>query len=138
MNPHETYQQHRAFAWTRIDMLLALYDGAIERLGQARAAAVRGDVRAATPLLVRSLRIVAELLACLDFRYGELPRNLQRLYEFVLHSISLGTTTHLDAAIRVLSTLREGLAGIRAEGVQLERSGEIPPFQEFHVLRATG
>jgi flagellin-specific chaperone FliS len=119
-------------------MLLALYDGAIERIGQARASIGRGDLGAATPLLVRSQRIVAELLAGLDFRYGELPRHLQRLYEFVLHSISLGKTTHLDAALRVLRTLREGLAGIRDEGALLERSGEIPPFQESHILRATG
>ena len=37
MTPYETYQRRMASGWTRIDMLLALYDGAILRLEQAHA-----------------------------------------------------------------------------------------------------
>ena len=38
MNPYLAYKNSQNPAWTRIEMLLALYDGAIERLETAVAA----------------------------------------------------------------------------------------------------
>jgi flagellin-specific chaperone FliS len=138
MNPHDTYRQQRAFGWTRIDMLLALYDGAMQRIEQAREAMERGDTPAAQPLLLRAQRIVVELHAGLDLRHGQLPHDFQRLYGFVLHALSAGTGRHLAAALDVLRTLRDGLAGIRDETVRLERSGTIPPVDQDRLLQATG
>ena len=137
MNAHDIYKQQQAVGWTRIDMLLALYDGAIERTEKARDAIARGDRSAAVAPLLRAQRIVAELFAGLDLGYGELPRDLQRLYVFVLRSITQGTPEHLGAALDVLRTLREGLAGIRSEAVELERSGAIPPADIERGLQAT-
>ncbi|MBI3464983.1 MAG: flagellar protein FliS [Planctomycetes bacterium] len=131
------YREQQTIGWSRIDLLLALYDGVIDRLEQARHALARGDRTAAVPLLVRSQRIVLELVAGLDFRYRELSQNLHRLYLFVSHAIS-GNNPNIDAALRVLNTLREGLEGIRREAIQLERSGTIPPIGEAAGLRATG
>lgn len=136
MNARDAYKQQQAAGWTRIDMLLALYDGAIARIEQARQALDRGDP-SAVGLLLRSQRIVAELLASLDLQHGQVPRDLQRLYAFVLSCISRGTTQDADAALEVLRTLREGLATIRSEAVRLERSGAIPPVDSIRALQAT-
>ena len=127
MNPYLAYQNNQNPAWTRIDMLLALYDGAIGRLEAASAALLLNDAVKAGPLLERSLAIVAELAAGLDFRHGELPVNLLRLYEFAVHCIATRTVGKVEDALGVLRELREGMLGIRDEAVRLEREGLIPP-----------
>ena len=137
MNPYQVYREQQTIGWSRIDLLLALYDGAIERLEQTRQALARADRTAAAPLLVRSQRIVLELAASLDFKYGEVSKNLHRLYLFVMGAMS-GTKPDIEAALAVLRVLREGLEGIRPEAIQLERSGAIPPADEPYGLRATG
>ena len=40
MRPYQAYQNHQALGWSRVDMLIALHEGAIERL-QAALTAVR-------------------------------------------------------------------------------------------------
>ena len=137
MNPCQVYREQQTVGWSRIDLLLALYDGAMDRLERARHALASGDRTTAAPLLVRSQRIVVELIACLDFRYREVSQNLHRLYLFVLHAIG-ANNPDIDAALRVLNTLREGLQGIRCEAIQSERSGTIPTVGEAARLRATG
>jgi flagellar secretion chaperone FliS len=138
MNPYQIYQHQKATGWTRIDMLLALYDGAIERLEQAQEALARDDEAAASPLLLRAERIVLELLAGLDLTYGEVPRNLQRLYVHVIRSISSGTARQRAGALEVLRTLREALWEIRPEALALERSGAIPAINSSQSLQAIG
>jgi flagellin-specific chaperone FliS len=138
MNPYETYRHQRASGWTRIDMLLALYDGAVSRLEEAGDALSKDDAAAAAPALLRAQRIVVELLAGIDLRYGDVPQNLQRLYAFVLVSIGVGTASEVAGALEVLRTLREGLIEVRAEAVALERSGAIPSADSGRTLHATG
>src|SRR5262245_4114233 len=108
MNPHAAYQQRNALGWARIDMLLALFDGAIERLEQASLSLAQEDVPASKPHLARAALLVAELIAGIDLNRGELPEYLARLYEFVLHSVSRGTPSDVEAALSVLRVLREG------------------------------
>lgn len=135
-NPYETYQRQRTVGWTRIDLLLALYDGAIERLEQAGDALARKDDSAAAPLLLRAQRIVVELIAGLDLRYGEIPRNLQQLYAFVLHAIAVRSERQIGDALIVMRTLRDGLVEIRSEALSLERSGAVAPTDLQHALQA--
>ncbi len=137
-NPHDAYRRHQDTGATRIELLLALYDGAISRLETARDALARRDPSAAAPALLRAQRIVLELLAGLDLRYGEVPRNLQRLYTFVLHSIAAGSADRIAAGLGVLGTLREGLLEIRTEAVTLERSGAIPPADAGRAVQLLG
>ena len=85
------------------------------------------DAAKAAPLLERSMAIVAELAAGLDFRHGELPFNLLRLYEYAVHCIASRTVGKVEDALGVLRQLREGMLGIRDEAVRLEREGVIPP-----------
>jgi flagellin-specific chaperone FliS len=136
MNPTIAYQQQQTLGLTRIDMLLALIDGAIDRVERASAALARNDRAAASVLLLRTQRIVTELIAGLDFQYGQIPRNLYDLYSFVLRSIGLAGPADLNAALQVLRVIREGFCGIRGEAVQLERSGAIPSVEQVHAIQA--
>jgi flagellar secretion chaperone FliS len=138
MNPYRAYQQQQSLTgWSRIDMLLALYDGAIERLDKAIALLNQGQDKAAEPLLIRVQLIVGALVSGMAENGTETQANLYRLYEFVLHSIRTGGLDNLRAAKNTLSTLREGFQGIRAEAVHLERNGTIPPMDVLRNVHAT-
>ena len=52
MHQLTAYKRQVAIGWTRIDMLLALYDGAIERIEKALGLLRRGDRSAAQPVLL--------------------------------------------------------------------------------------
>jgi flagellin-specific chaperone FliS len=57
MNPYRRYQQSEPeTGWTRIDLLLALYDKALERLDKAEAGLRTGDRTGAQTQLLRCRR----------------------------------------------------------------------------------
>ncbi len=125
--------------WYRIDMLLAAYDGTIARIEQAMALVKNNEANAASPLLVRALRIILELYAGIDLRHGEIPENVQKLYIYTMHRISLGDDENLQSALDVLNSLREGLRSIREEAVELEQKGELHSVDhDVHQLTAVG
>jgi flagellar protein FliS len=135
MNPYMKYRQQQVPAWTRIDMLIALYDGAIERMEKAAHAIKTNDVTTAKPFLYRSVLIVRELANGLDHKYGELPLNYLKLYEFVIRCLDSLEIDKIEAALGVLRVLRKGLQEIHSEATDLERSGQIPPIGSSHRLQ---
>ena len=137
MNPYRAYQQQTGFGMSRIDMLLALYDGALERLGQACYLLGKGELREAQPLLARVQVLVGGLASGVDASGGTIPQNLLRLYEFVVHCCQAGNLDKVEAALRVMRTLQEGMQAIRPEAMQLERDGQIPALDTSPALQAT-
>jgi flagellin-specific chaperone FliS len=117
-------------------MLLAAFDGVIQRLQAAQELIVANNSWKAQPLLLRAQRIVLELYSGLDLRHGEVPNNMGKLYLFVLHCIGLGESLNLPAAIEVLGIIRQGLNDIRETAKDLERRGQVPQApSETHVLQ---
>lgn len=137
MNPYRAYQGQAYTNWLRIDLLLALYDGAIERLESAAAALRKQDRAAAAPLLARARLIVAGLIAAVDSSQGQLAVQFLRLYEFVNHSLEVAGVKELESALKVLRTLRESLQAIRPEAVAMERNGLIPPADALPRIEMT-
>ena len=137
MIPYKAYaQQQTRTHSSRIDLLLALYDGAIERLEKAIFALRNGDNSTALPLLARAQAIVMELSAGINLHAGD-PNsvNLMRLYEFFAHSIAKREVGTLESVVKSMATLREGFRAIRPEALQLEHGGEIPSVDgPRHVL----
>lgn len=129
-------QQQQPTNWARIDLLLALYDGAITRLERALAALRSGDVTTARPILARVQAIVLELAAGINFDAGDpSSANLMRLYEFFAQALAGTEVRALESVLKSLTTLREGFAAVRVEAVQLERGGVIPSVDApRHVL----
>jgi flagellar secretion chaperone FliS len=120
--------------WTRIEMLIAAYDGTISRIEQARELLEKGETLKAQPLLLRSQRIVLELYAGVDLNGGTIPENMQKLYLFVLNCIGMGPSLDLPAAVDILRNIRSGLDSIRDQANQLERSGQLAPVNEHSQL----
>lgn len=131
----DAYQQQSP-NWTRIEMLLAAFDGVIERLKSAQEFIAANENWKAQPLLLRAQRIVLELYSGLDLRHGDIPNNMSKLYLFVLNCIGMGKSLNVSAALDVLSIVRDGLSGIRENANELEHRGQVPhaPCQT-HILQ---
>lgn len=120
--------------WTRVEMLVAAFDGTITRLKHAQEFLAHGKAQQAGPLLLRSQRIVLELYSGLDLRHGEVPENMRRLYLYVLGCIGMGTELDVPAALDVLGIIRNGLESIRGAAGELERRGAVPPMPQHTQL----
>ena len=139
MNPYQAYsKQRQSSGWTRIDLLLSLYDGAVDRIARAEKLLDRGERAVALPLLSRAQMIVSEIAAGvrvdLDEENGP---NLLRLFEFVIHKLAQATAQAASEANQILKTLQEGFMAIRDESRMLERRGELPSAEVLRTVHAT-
>lgn len=67
-----------------IDLVVMVYEGAIEALGKAAAQIRAGDIAAKNASITRAIRIIDEgLRATLDPRGGEITANLSNLYDYM-------------------------------------------------------
>lgn len=136
MNPYQKYAQNQQVAGlSRIDLLLALYDGALARLSKAEMALTNGDVPVATPYLCKAQLIVTELAAGVRLDVDEqMGTNMLRLYEFVVHELKTPRLENVRNAKKILTTLREGFDGIRDEANRLEKSGQLVAADRMQMV----
>lgn len=98
-----------------IQIVVRLYDSAIRFLGQAKDLPVTGDPHVRSTKLRRAHAIVTELQASLIHSHApDMCRELDRLYDFVLHAISNSIASEgtdlLASSINVLRELRSAWA----------------------------
>ncbi len=136
MNPYTKNQQQTVPSWTRIDMLLAIFDGGVERCEQALAALERQDHAAAKKLLIKARLIVMGLASGVIADGDPVTTTILQLYEYALHSLAQGGIEDVRGTLNVLRILREGFQKVRPEAVELERSGVIPPINTTSTLQA--
>jgi flagellar secretion chaperone FliS len=112
-----TYQQVQVNSRSPMELVVMLYDGAIDSLSRAADAVRRRDLPAKRDHLARALAIVGQLQSTLDMDAGgEIAGNLDRLYTYlsgrILDASARLDAAPLDEASRLLVTLREGWAHI--------------------------
>jgi flagellar protein FliS len=100
-------------------LILMLYDGLTRFLQKAIVKIEAREIEAAHNYLVRSREIVAELLATLrPEKAGEVGENLKRLYVYAFNRIVEANLRKdpemVREVIRIVTTLREGWANIKA------------------------
>lgn len=127
MPPHHAYSQSTAASWTRIDLLLTVYEVGMETARRAREAAAAGDQSALTRLQLKMQQVIVAILDGLDTERREMTEPIQRLCLFMLERIQRGAPSDWDAVLRVLSPLCAGFSAIREQAAELEARGEIPP-----------
>ncbi|MFM8273117.1 MAG: flagellar export chaperone FliS [Gemmata sp.] len=138
MNAYQKYRKDEPTGWSRIDLLLALYDKALERLDRAEAALAAGDPGTALPQLSKTQLIVTELASGVRVEVNpEANTNMLRLYEYVVSEITQATPAAIENARKVLRTLREGFEAVRHEANQLERTGRLPAADQLQMVLAT-
>ena len=111
------YLQTQVQSRTPLELVVMLYDGALRFCTEAREAIEHRDVAKRGRAISRAMAIISELHCTLNMEEGgEVAQSLDKLYGFVrdrLMDASIRQDARpLDEAMRVLTTLREGWAGI--------------------------
>jgi flagellar protein FliS len=133
----QAYRQNQVTTADPGTILLMLYQGTIDFLRQAKASLERRDMAEKGRCITRALAIISELLTSLNFEIGgEMARNLESLYLFMLEQITAANVGNdpkpLDDAIALLSTLKEGWDG----AVAAERKRATQETPREHSLAA--
>jgi len=135
--PEELYGRQRSQMWTRIDMLLSLYDKAISNVEAAIEANQKQDEPAERGYRTTAIRMVLGIAAGLDLAQGDIPKQIARLCDFMHNSLANEGVESLQATKRVLMTLHEAFDGIQDEARELEVQGKIPRFSLQSTLEVS-
>lgn len=120
--------------WTRIDMLIQLYDRAIASLEGTNEAMAVGDDATYARLFLDAQKTILAIHTGLKPDEYEIAFNVARLLHFVLSSIE---QKNFEDAIMILQNLKEGFLGIAEEANELEKTGQVPAFEthdELHMI----
>ncbi len=125
MNAIGAYQKQSLLAgWTRIDLLLQIYERAITSIDACEIAFKENDESAYVRHFIQAQKAVLAIHAGLKPDEHEVAFNVARLLHFVLVCIE---KRDFKAAAKVLRELRDGFAAVADEVNRLEREGMIPP-----------
>ena len=117
------YRQEQVNGLGQKELLLMLYDGAIRFCEEGKAAINEGDANTSYHRLIRARDVVRELWAILDAGVEhEVVTNLQRLYEFCVHSI---TEVNFSKNVKLLDAVIEVLVNLRAGWAELDFAGAM-------------
>lgn len=118
MNPYRERIGESVLCADPLELVVMLYSGLNDSIGEARRCLARGDIRTRAEALSRALEILGELAASLDReRGGEIAANLAVLYDFMADRLQLGNSRQQDQplaeAARVAATLLEAWREVR-------------------------
>jgi flagellin-specific chaperone FliS len=137
MNATQAYRQNQNVGMSRVDLILALYDGVIERLEKARVA-LASDPDKARELLAQCQVVIGAIAGGVVSGADQVAGNFLRLYEYVVHCLHDGGDGRIQDALAVLRILRQGFQQARTQALELERQGQIPPLDQTHLVEAIG
>lgn len=108
----QQYRQTQILTTSGVQLIVLLYDSAIQSLELAREGMLQNNVQDKARFLGRAVGIVTELSNVLDFEQGgEIAKSLYRLYEYMLAEFLQANLRndphHLIGPLRCLNTLRE-------------------------------
>ena len=126
MNPHLKYKTTQSLAWTRIDMLLLIYDQAVTALTEGTRLLENNRASELPPVSLKAMRSLLMIADGLNLNHGELPAQVMRLVVFSLDQIKTQSPEAWRSAGDVMSKLREGFQEIQEQARQDEYEGRIP------------
>lgn len=124
-NPHDAYQAVQITTTDRGRLLLMMYEGAIKFLKLSVVGLQEKDIPKFCRYLSKGQAIIAELMNTLDFeKGGEIARDLDRLYDFMLFYLSEANLYRDEARISkvialidtIYSAYREIIEGKQGDG----------------------
>lgn len=105
-----------------IDLVVMVYEGAVEAIGRALTHLAAGDVNAKNVAISRAIRIIDEgLKAPLDPRGGDITANLSDLYDYMVRRLLQGSARN-DTAM--LGEVRDLLLELKSAWDELAGSGK--------------
>lgn len=114
------YEQTQVVTSSGVQLIVLLYDGAIQSIEIARREIQAKNVREKARHLGRAIAIIGELNSVLDYEQGgDIARSLRRLYDYMLAELveanARNNEKKLDAPLRCLNTLREAWREVAAQ-----------------------
>jgi flagellin-specific chaperone FliS len=123
MHPYLACQPRPAGGLARLDLVLALLDGLIDRAEQAARLLGQGDGSAARSVLVNARGLLDRLVGSGAAGGSEVTTSLLHLYDFVGRRLGTGRVEQVEESLPILRRLRDGFMAIRAQALELERQG---------------
>ena len=120
--PSSRYREMEVRTANPLQLVVILYDWAIQSLQEAREQLRRGDIEGRTRAVNRTMAIISELQASLNLEAGgEIARSLELLYAYMNRRIFEAsfeqTTEPLGEVISLLTTLRSAWADLSQQGL---------------------
>lgn len=112
----DVYTKTRTVTASPLDLVIMLYEGAIEFLDKAAIAINMKEVQTKIKYLDRTMKIIEELLYSLNLEAGgEIAINLQDLYIYMMRELTLANLKNDAEKVRhVESLLKELLSAWKA------------------------
>ncbi len=133
MNPRLRYQTTQTYSWTRIDMLLTIYEHVVASLTEGAVLLEQHKPGELLPVRIRAQKALLAVADGLDLEQGELPTQVLRLVVFALDQVRTDEADRWRSAARVMSTLRDGFAEIQDQMRLAEYDGKIPALDAVRV-----
>lgn len=125
--PNNPYRLETQFGgWTRIDMLLAIYDKAIVATKAIEVAEKEGDQSTAISRLIEAQKCILAIHGGLKPDEYDIAYNIARLLNFVLLQLE---EKKYGNAVKFLEKMRGMFSQIYDEAVKLESAGQIPSLE---------
>ena len=120
MSKLNAYRQTAVTTASKEQVLIMLYEAAIKHLKKAAECCQKNDLAGKGTAVGKAHDIINELSNSLDFQVGgEVAKNLERLYSFMVEQIVQGNINNdaakFDQARSMLETLLEGWKGAVAQ-----------------------
>ena len=132
MNAHQNYSlETMVSGWTRIDMLIALYDRSIAVIRSAQVAKESDDIQLMTNKLIEANKFILALHSGLNTEQDPIAVDIARLLNFVMLRLE---ERNFKEAIYFLQKLQKSFEQIHEEAAALEKSGKIPPLNTAREL----
>ena len=130
MNPHQQYRRTSSWGWTRIDMLIHIYNHTINALLNGaellERASTESELIAARADAQKKILLIADGLAV---EQGGTAVNVMQLCVFALEQIQTESAEAWRSSATVFSTVREGFLEIQDEVREQEQSGKLPALR---------
>lgn len=121
MRATDAYRQTEVRSRTPLELVVMLYDGAIQSMSAAQDAIGRGDIVARKTAISKALAIISELQSTLNMEQGgEIASSLDELYHWssarLLDATVQNQAAPIDDVLQVFRTLRDGWSDIAGQG----------------------
>ncbi len=126
MNPYLKYKTTQSHAWTRIDMLLLIYDQTVANLTEGTRLLEKNCASELPPVSLKAMRSLLMIADGLNLNHGELPAQVMRLVVYSLDQIKTKSPAAWRSAADVMSKLREGFQEIQDQARKDEYEGRFP------------
>jgi flagellar protein FliS len=132
MNPHLKYKTVQSYSWTRVDMLILVYDQAVSALSEGARLLEQNRGAELPAVKLRAMKTLLAIAEGLNLQKGELPIQVLRLVVFALDQVRIESAEAWRSAENVISTLRAGFLEIQDEARKDEYEGRIPALDAVH------